>query len=113
MKVKSWLRWMPVILSFTLIAVFLLCPEQAHATTTGGSGLPWETPIQRVVDSFLGPVALGMILIGIVGSIWGFITGGEINGLVRSMIVILLSGSILLAARPFVQSVFGVGALLN
>ncbi len=113
MRANRIYRFLPVVLPLAIIAIFLLSPEQAHATTAGGTGLPWETPIQRVVDSFLGPVALAMILIGLVGSVWGFMTGGEINGLVRSMIVILLSGSILLAARPFVQSVFGVGALLG
>ncbi len=105
-------RYLPVVLSIALIVFALLCPEQAHATTTGGTGLPWETPIQKITDSFLGPVALGMILIGLVGGVWGFITGGEINGFVRSMVVIVLAGSILMAAKPFVQSLFGVGALL-
>jgi type IV secretory pathway VirB2 component (pilin) len=104
---------LPFVLLVAVIAIAVFCPEQAHATTAGGTGLPWETPIQRMVDSFLGPVAMGMILIGFVGGVWGFMTGGEINGFVRSMVVMLLSGSILLAAKPFVQSLFGVGALLG
>jgi len=103
---------LPVIFPVALLAFILLFPEQAHANTAGGSGLPWETPIQRFVDSMLGPVSLAMVLIGFVGGVFGFMTGGEINGFVRAMVVMILSGSILLAAKPFISSVFGVGGIL-
>lgn len=105
-------RWLPVTLSIALLGIVLLFPEQAQATTAGGTGLPWETPIQRFVDSMLGPVSLAMVLIGFVGGVFGFMTGGEINGFVRSMVVMILSGSILIAARPFINSLFGVGGIL-
>lgn len=85
----------------------------AHAATAGGTGLPWETPLQRIVDSFLGPIAVGMCLIGFVAGVWRFMTGGEMDGFVRSMVVMALSGSILIAARPFINSLFGVGAVLG
>lgn len=105
-------RWLPAVLPIALLALVMLFPEQAHATTPGGSGLPWETPIQRFVDSMLGPVSMAMVLIGFIGGVFGFITGGEINGFVRAMVVMILSGSILLAAKPFINSVFGVGGIL-
>lgn len=105
-------RWLPVVLPIALLSVMLLFPEHAHATTAGGSGLPWETPIQRFVDSMLGPVSLAMVLIGFMGGVFGFMTGGEINGFVRAMVVMILSGSILLAAKPFINSMFGVGGIL-
>jgi len=105
-------QWLPIVLPGILLAFVLLFPEQAHATTQGGPGLPWETPIQRFVDSMLGPVSLAMVLIGFIGGVFAFITGGEINGFVRAMVVMILSGSILLAAKPFISSVFGVGGIL-
>ena len=105
-------RWLPAVLPVAILAIVLLFPEQAHATTQGGTGLPWETPIQRFVDSMLGPVALAMVLIGFVGGVFSFITGGEINGFVRAMVVMILSGSILIAAKPFINSMFGVGGIL-
>ena len=97
----------------SLLAIVVLLPEQAHAATTGGSGLPWEAPITKLVDSMVGPVALGMILLGLVGGVWGFMTGGEINGFVRSMVVMVLAGSILAAAKPFVNSMFTTSALIG
>lgn len=105
-------RWLPAALLIALLGFILLFPEQAQSTTAGGTGLPWETPIQRFVDSMLGPVSMAMVLIGFVGGVFGFMTGGEINGFVRSMVVMILSGSILLAAKPFINSLFGVGGIL-
>jgi type IV secretory pathway VirB2 component (pilin) len=106
-------RWGAVMLVATLLLLVLFLPDQAHATTAGGTGLPWESPIQRIVESFLGPVATGMCLIGFVVGVSGFLYGGEINGLVRSMVVLVLAGSVLMAARPFINSLFGVGALIG
>lgn len=106
-------RWIPIVLVGSLLAIELLLPSTAHAATAGGTGLPWETPLQRIVDSFLGPIAVGMCLIGFVAGVWRFMTGGEMDGFVRSMVVMALSGSILIAARPFINSLFGVGAVLG
>jgi type IV secretion system protein VirB2 len=112
-QIRNVSRWMPVVLLGSLLAVELLLPSAAHAATAGGTGLPWETPLQRIVDSFLGPIAVGMCLIGFVAGVWRFMTGGEMDGFVRSMVVMALSGSILIAARPFINSLFGVGAVLG
>ncbi len=40
-----------------LFAVILFLPSLAHAASTGGSGLEWETPLQKIRDSVTGPVA--------------------------------------------------------
>jgi type IV secretory pathway VirB2 component (pilin) len=112
-QIKNLTQWAPVLVIGGVITISLLFPEAAHATTAGGGGLPWETPLQKIVDSFLGPIAVGMCLIGFVAGVWRFMTGGEIDGFVRSMVVMALSGSILIAARPFINSLFGVGAVLG
>ena len=106
-------KWAPLLMGVAVVGVFVLLPEQAHAATAGGGGLPWEAPITKLVDSMVGPVALGMILLGLVGGVWGFMTGGEINGFVRSMVVMVLAGSILAAAKPFVTSMFTTAALIG
>ncbi|WP_373533385.1 TrbC/VirB2 family protein [Vampirovibrio sp.] len=112
-KLKHLTQCMPMLLASGLITVSILFPEVAHATSPGGAGLPWEAPIATIVNSFLGPIALGMVLIGMVGGVWGFMTGGEINGFVRSMVVMVLAGSVLASARPFVQQLFNVGTGLG
>lgn len=104
---SSYTRYMPLIAAVALVGFVLLCPEHAHAMSPGGGGLPYETGLQRFVDSMLGPVATGMVLVGFLVGAWGFMTGGEMNMLVRSMLTMLISGSIMLAAKPFVQTMFG------
>lgn len=112
-QLKNLAQWMPLILAGGFMTASILFPEVAHATSPGGAGLPWEAPIATIVNSFLGPIALGMVLIGMVGGVWSFMTGGEINGFVRSMVVMVLAGSILASARPFVQQLFNVGTGLG
>lgn len=106
-------RFFPFIALTALLGFVLLCPEQAHATSPGGAGLPWESALGRIVDSLLGPVAIFLVVLGFFGGSFAFATGGELNGWVRAMVVMLLSGSIMLAAKPFVSSVFGVGAYFH
>ena len=49
---RSTLFW-----ALLLFAVILFLPSLAHAASTGGSGLEWETPLQKIRDSVTGPVA--------------------------------------------------------
>lgn len=107
---NPYTRYLPMFAVIALLGFVLLCPEQAQATSPGGTGLPWETGIGHVVDSLIGPVAVGLVVLGFFGGSFAFATGGEMNGWVRAMAVMLLSGSVMLAAKPFVSSVFGVGA---
>src|SRR3546814_10367478 len=51
----------------------------------GGSGMPWETPLQSIVDSVQGPVAkvIGVIIIVITGLTLAF---GDTSGGFRRLI---------------------------
>lgn len=95
-----------------LLALTVLLPEQAHAAATGGGGLPWEQGIQMIADSLTGPIAYSLVLIGLVGSIWSVLHGGEITGFCRSMIVVCLCGAALILARQVIQQLIGAGALI-
>ena len=50
----------------SLVAAAILTSSPAWA---GGTGMPWETPLQSIVDSVQGPVAkvIGVIIIVITG----------------------------------------------
>lgn len=99
-------RWTPAALLIVPFAFALLLPTQTYAATLTGTGF-WETPIQHIVDVLLVPIALAMIFISFIGGI-GFIECGEINGFTRAMVVMNLCGSILLVAKPFINSLFAV-----
>jgi len=101
---SSFSRWIPAALLIIPVS-FVLFPEQANALS---SKEIWTTPIQNIVDVMLGPVATAMILISFIGGIYCFMTCGKINGFTRAMIVMNLCGSILLAAKSFINSLFAV-----
>lgn len=87
---------------FTLIMVL---PLLAHAS---GSGLPWEGPIQRILDSISGPVAkaIGVLAIVLTGLGLAF---GEGGGLMRKILGVVFGLSIAFSASSFGLSFFGFG----
>lgn len=78
-----------------------------------GTGMPWETPLQSIVDSVQGPVAkvIGVIIIVITGLTLAF---GDTSGGFRRLIQIVFGLSVAFAASSFFLSFFsfGGGALL-
>lgn len=81
-----------------------LLPLKAFAQL-GSSSLPWEGPIDRIVDSLTGPVARGAAVISIV------VTGltlafGEGGGFFRRAVTVVFGLSIALTAASFGVSFF-------
>jgi type IV secretion system protein VirB2 len=78
-----------------------------------GSGMPWEEPLQRILESVQGPVAkiVAVIIIILTGLTLAF---GESSGGFRRLIQIVFGLSIAFAASSFFLSFFsfGGGALL-
>jgi len=78
-----------------------------------GSGMPWEEPLQQVLESVQGPVAkiVAVIIIITTGLTLAF---GDTNGGFRRMIQIVFGLSIAFAASSFFLSFFsfGGGALI-
>jgi type IV secretory pathway VirB2 component (pilin) len=84
-------------------ALALLIAAPAHAA---GSGMPWEAPLEQVVDSITGPVAraAGVIAIVLAGITITFSEGG--SG-VRKLAFVGLGIAIMFAAVPFFLDFFG------
>lgn len=78
-----------------------------------GSGMPWEQPLQQVLESVQGPVAkiVAVIIIITTGLTLAF---GETAGGFRKLIQIIFGLSIAFAASSFFLSFFsfGGGALI-
>ena len=95
----------------TLFAVAVLVGTSAGAA---GSGMPWEEPLQKVLDSVQGPVAkiVAVIIIITTGLTLAF---GETAGGFRRLIQIVFGLSIAFAASSFFLSFFsfGGGALVS
>jgi type IV secretion system protein TrbC len=93
------------------VAASTLIAAQARAA---GSGMPWEQPLQQVLESVQGPVAkiVAVIIIITTGLTLAF---GETAGGFRRLIQIIFGLSIAFAASSFFLSFFsfGGGALIG
>jgi type IV secretion system protein VirB2 len=91
--------------------VALVLAGTAHAA---GSGMPWEEPLQKVLESVQGPVAkiVAVVIIITTGLSLAF---GETSGGFRRLIQIVFGLSIAFAASSFFLSFFsfGGGALVS
>lgn len=83
-------------------------------TQAAGSGMPWEAPLQRILESIEGPVAkvVAVIVIIVTGLSLAF---GDMGGGLRRLIQIVFGLSIAFAATSFFLSFFSFagGALIN
>ena len=85
----------------------------ATAAAASGSDMPWEEPLQQILDSVQGPVAkiVAVLIIIVTGLTLAF---GETSGGFRKLIQIVFGLSIAFAASSFFLTFFsfGGGALL-
>ncbi|AOH86682.1 conjugal transfer protein TrbC [Sphingomonas panacis] len=94
-------------------ATLSLSVALANSAQAAGSGMPWEQPLQQVLESVQGPVAkiVAVIVIITTGLTLAF---GESSGGFRRLIQIVFGLSIAFAASSFFLSFFsfGGGALI-
>ena len=97
MRKLSWHKAYSLCL-FTFITV--------NTYAMGDTGLPWEAPLNKILDSLTGPVAkiLGVIAIVLAGFGVAF---GEAGGGLRRLFQIVLGLSIAFTASSLVVSLFG------
>ncbi|MEN5115440.1 TrbC/VirB2 family protein [Brevundimonas diminuta] len=97
-------------LSASVVLAGVMIPVVALAA---GSGMPWEEPLQKVLESVQGPVAkiVAVLIIITTGLALAF---GETSGGFRKLIQIVFGLSIAFAASSFFLSFFsfGGGALI-
>jgi type IV secretory pathway VirB2 component (pilin) len=95
-------------------AVAVVTVIAADAADAAGSGMPWEAPLQRILDSIEGPVAkvIAVVTIIITGLSLAF---GDMGGGLRRLLQIVFGLSIAFAATSFFLSFFSFagGALIN
>ncbi|MEO8453875.1 MAG: TrbC/VirB2 family protein [Sphingomicrobium sp.] len=98
--------------SFVALAIGASVTMSAQAWAAG-SGMPWEQPLQQVLESVQGPVAkiIAVMIIITTGLTLAF---GETAGGFRKLIQIIFGLSIAFAASSFFLSFFsfGGGALI-
>ena len=92
-------------LTSTAIFVAMIVAVPAHAA---GSSMPWEAPLQSILESIEGPVAkiVAVIIIIVTGLTLAF---GDTSGGFRRLIQIVFGLSIAFAASSFFLSFFSFG----
>ena len=86
------------------LCLLLMCLA-ATAAHAAGSNMPWEAPLQSILDSIQGPVAkiIAVIIIIVTGLTLAF---GDTSGGFRRLIQIVFGLSIAFAASSFFLSFF-------
>lgn len=98
--------FLPVVVDIGAVALITLLPlSRAFAA---GSGMPWEAPLARILESVQGPVAkiVAVIIITVTGISLAF---GDTSGGFRKMVQVVFGLSIAFAASSFFLSFFSFG----
>jgi type IV secretion system protein TrbC len=96
----------------TLVAISIGFSDPAFASS-GGGGLPWESPLQQIQQSITGPVAgfIALAAVAIAGAM--LIFGGELNDFARRLCYVALVGGVLLGATQIVALFGATGASIG
>ena len=101
---------LPLAATAGLVAL-IVTTTYVHAA---GSGMPWEAPLQRILESIEGPVAkvIAVVVIIVTGLSLSF---GDMGGAFRRMVQVVFGLSIAFAATSFFLSFFAFagGALIH
>ena len=97
------------LIQLSVLTVVLLAAADAFAA---GSGMPWESPLEKILDSVTGPVAkvLGVLAIALTGLAMANSEGG---GFMKKLLNVVMGLCIAFSATSFGLSFFGYGGGLG
>ena len=109
------LRHRAALLYSGVITAALMMPASAWATTAAGSGggMPWESPLGKLQSSISGPIAYALALAGVIGAGGALIFGGDMNGFLRTVIVLVGFIALLISAPSVLSSFSSSGAVIG
>ena len=97
---------------FIGVGIYLICMTAAYAGGGVGAGLPWEAPLDKIVKSLTGPVAMGISMLAMVATGGMLIFGGELGEFTKKLIMIVLGVSFLVFGGGILQTVFGISGCI-
>jgi type IV secretory pathway VirB2 component (pilin) len=83
------MRNKPIQILLALALALFALSGRAQASTAGG-GLPWESPLTTLSNSFSGPVPAAISLMAIVACVGVLMFGGELPFLARLLIYLVI-----------------------
>jgi len=111
----TWMDWYRKARSrVAVLAAFLIYGAVTAPAFAAGSNMPWEGPLQSILDSIQGPVAkiFAVLIIIITGLTLAF---GDTSGGFRKLLQVVFGLTIAFAATSFFLTFFGYagGALVT
>lgn len=95
-----------------ILLAFMLMTHPAMAASAGG-GLPFDGWLTKIQKSITGPFAFSTAIIGLAAAGATLIFGGDMNGVMRTLIVFVLVLSFLVAAQNTLTAITGKGAEIS
>lgn len=92
------------------VSLSLLVPTLSHAS--GSSGMPWEDPLSKIVDSVTGPIAFGISVLGVVVAGLTLVFGGQLDGFVQKIAILSLVIALIVLSVNVMSSLFGISSTL-
>jgi len=94
---------------FCAISAYLFFVQSSIASGMDATGMPWETPMQKVMTSISGPVAkiLGVIVIVLAGLGLAF---GEVGTGVKRLLQVVLGLAIAFSAASIIGTLYMGGS---
>jgi len=105
------LSW-PNVTALFLLLTFMAMPSMAHAAGAGGI-MPWDQNLMRVSQSFTGPFAYAMTILGLVAAaVMLFFAHHDGGGFIKAVAFVVLVGSFLMGANAFASTMGWTGAVI-
>lgn len=98
-----------IILMGILFISLLFLVEPSFAATAGG-GLPFDSWLTKIQKSITGPFAFTASIVGMVTTGTALIFGGDMNGVVKTVLFFALALSFVVAAQTMITAITGKGA---
>lgn len=102
-SIKSLFTYKNMFILLSLIA-FMCFVNAGWCGTTSGGDMPWESGLEKLKKSITGPVATGIALAGIVGCGCGLAFGGEMNQVMKTMIVLVIVVCVIILANKLLSA---------
>ena len=95
---------------FGLAFVTLILGSMNAAATGTATNLPWEDPLDTIVDSLTGPVALSLAGIGLFVCGGMLIFGGELSDFTKRSMYAILAVSVMVGGGTVMTTLFSTTA---
>lgn len=101
------------ILMLLSLIVLMMLVNAGYCATSSGGDMPWSSGLEKLQSSIEGPVATTICILGIVGCGAGLAFGGEMNQVIKTMLILVMVCATVVLASKLLRSITGTSAILE